>query len=219
VGISPPHNGISIGPQGVTSVPDDDQSSGNAGDRFERNGRERMTDLNTEQVTAELEGDFVVFRIGMRINTLWKVHKWLPIFRAMPKMLEELEENPDSGLLAYDTKLGIRNHEVVQYWQSFEKLRTYALDSDTRHGPAMQWTYQQMQESDAVGIWHETYLIEDGETGVIYDQSGGVNALRDAISRAEKIDWDSEHLRSVAERYNYDACERKWRDLLADLPV
>jgi hypothetical protein len=127
-----------------------------------------MTDIKTEQVTAELDGDFVVFRIGMHINTLWKVHRWLPIFRAMPKMLEELEANPESGLLAYDTKLGIRDHEVVQYWRSFEKLREYALDPDARHAPAMKQTHQQMHESDAVGIWHETYLVRHDAYETVY---------------------------------------------------
>jgi hypothetical protein len=127
-----------------------------------------MTGLNTERVTADVDGDFVVFRIGMRINTLWKVHEWLPVFRAMPKMLEELEANPESGLLAYDTNLGIRNHELVQYWESFEKLRTYALDPDCRHAPAIQWANERMDNSDAVGIWHETYLIEDCAYETVY---------------------------------------------------
>jgi hypothetical protein len=127
-----------------------------------------MTGLNTERVTADVDGDFVVFRIGMRINTLWKVHEWLPVFRAMPKMLEELEANPESGLLAYDTNLGIRNHELVQYWESFEKLRTYALDPDRRHAPAIQWANERMDNSDAVGIWHETYLIEDCAYETVY---------------------------------------------------
>ena len=127
-----------------------------------------MTDIITERVTAELERDFVVFRIGMRINTLWKVHEWLPILRAMPKMLEELEADPESGLLAYDSKLGIRNHESVQYWTSFEKLRSYALDADARHAPAMERTREQLQASDAVGIWHETYLVDDGAYETVY---------------------------------------------------
>jgi hypothetical protein len=130
-----------------------------------------MTELSTERVTAELEGGFVVFRIGMRINTLWKVHEWLPVLRSMPKMLEELETDAESGLLGYDTKLGIRNHEVVQYWRSFEQLRDYALDSDSRHAPAIQWANQQMRESDAVGIWHETYLVRDGAYETVYNNA------------------------------------------------
>jgi hypothetical protein len=27
----------------------------------------------------------------MRINKPWKLHKWLPVFRAMPKMIREFE--------------------------------------------------------------------------------------------------------------------------------
>ncbi|WP_123538826.1 DUF4188 domain-containing protein [Halosimplex salinum] len=130
-----------------------------------------MTDLDTGRVTAELDGDFVVFRIGMRINALWKVHKWLPVLRAMTKMLDELETNPESGLLGYDTKLGIRNHEVVQYWRSFEQLRGYALDSTAHHAPAMKRTNQLMSESDTVGIWHETYLVEDGAYETVYQNA------------------------------------------------
>jgi hypothetical protein len=35
--------------------------------------------------TAQIEGPFVVFIIGMRINRLWAVHKWLPVARAMAR--------------------------------------------------------------------------------------------------------------------------------------
>lgn len=127
-----------------------------------------MTEPPTGKVTAELEGDFVVFRIGMRVNTLWKVHRWLPVFTTMPKLLDELEADPDSGLLGYDTKLGIRNHELVQYWRSFEALREYALDSDARHAPAMRWTNELMRESDDIGIWHETYVVRNGAYETVY---------------------------------------------------
>jgi hypothetical protein len=127
-----------------------------------------MSDIERRRVTAELDGDFVVYRIGMRINTLWKVHRWLPVLRAMPKMLAELESDPDSGLLGYDTKLGIRNHEVVQYWRSFEQLRAYALDAGSKHAPAMERTNELMEDSDAVGLWHETYLVEDGAYETVY---------------------------------------------------
>jgi hypothetical protein len=44
----------------------------------------------TERVTAEIEGDFVLFLIGMRINKVWRPDKWLPVFLAMPRMLKEL---------------------------------------------------------------------------------------------------------------------------------
>lgn len=157
-----------------------------------------MAELNTERMTAELDGDFVVFRIGMRINTLWKVHKWLPVFRAMPKMLDELETDPESGLLGYDIKLGIRNHEVVQYWRSFEKLRKYALDSNARHAPAMKWTKQQMRETDAVGIWHETYLVQDGAYETLYD-----NAPPIGLGKAGTLSPATERRRTAAGRLGW----------------
>ncbi|KEF41881.1 MAG: hypothetical protein ER33_09045 [Cyanobium sp. CACIAM 14] len=46
-------------------------------------------------MTAEIEGDFVVFLIGMRINKIWKVHRWLPVFQAMPRMIRELQADLD----------------------------------------------------------------------------------------------------------------------------
>ena len=39
---------------------------------------------------AKMEGDFVVFLIGMRINKFWQIHKWFPVAMAMPKMIKEL---------------------------------------------------------------------------------------------------------------------------------
>ncbi len=39
----------------------------------EENGT--MTQINPRRVTARIEGDCVVFLIGMRINKPWKLHK------------------------------------------------------------------------------------------------------------------------------------------------
>ena len=45
-----------------------------------------MATIN-RRVMAKIEGDFVVFIIGMRVNKPWKLHKWLPVFAAMPPMI------------------------------------------------------------------------------------------------------------------------------------
>lgn len=37
----------------------------------------------------------VVFLIGMRVNHLWDVRRWVPALRAMPAMLRELLSDPD----------------------------------------------------------------------------------------------------------------------------
>jgi hypothetical protein len=49
--------------------------------------------------TAQLDGDFVVFLIGMRLNRPWKVHQWWPVFAGMQRMLRDLHRHPAKGLL------------------------------------------------------------------------------------------------------------------------
>ena len=91
-----------------------------------------MTKVLPKRVTAQIEGDFVLFLIGMRINKPWKVHKWLPVFRAMPRMIRELEQRPESGFLGHIMSLGV----IVQYWRSFDQLEAYARNADQLHWPA-----------------------------------------------------------------------------------
>ena len=43
----------------------------------------------TRRMTADIDGEVVLFLIGMRINKLWKIHKWRPVANAMKRMLTE----------------------------------------------------------------------------------------------------------------------------------
>jgi hypothetical protein len=125
-----------------------------------------------EKVAAERDEEFVVFHIGMRINAFWKLHRWLPVLLVAPRMLRELLTDSESGLLGSRTVLGpgIRNIGFVQYWDSFESLREYARDGDQSHYPAWQEYYRNGTKDDAaVGIWHETYLVTDGEYETVYN--------------------------------------------------
>jgi hypothetical protein len=70
-----------------------------------------MAKVIGKRVTAKVEGDFVVFLIGMRISKVWKLHKWLPVFLAMPRMIRELERHSESGFLGHILTLGV----IVQY--------------------------------------------------------------------------------------------------------
>ena len=124
-----------------------------------------MAKIIPARMTAEIEGDFVVFVIGMRINKLWKVHKWLPVFLAMPRMLKELERKRDSGFLG-SVSGGLL---IVQYWRSFEQLEAYARSHDHLHWPAWVAFNKRMRESRGdVGIWHETYMVRAGQYEAIY---------------------------------------------------
>ena len=124
-----------------------------------------MPKVVPKRVTAEIEGDFVVFLIGMRINTFWKVHKWLPVFRAMPKMIRELEQRPESGFLGHIMSFGV----IVQNWRSFDDLESYARSADQLHWPAWVDFDKRVGGSRGdVGIWHETYRVRAGEYECVY---------------------------------------------------
>jgi len=124
-----------------------------------------MAHVTPQRMAAQIEGDFVVFLIGMRINKPWKLHKWLPVFFAMPRMLKELRARPESGFLGaiFAPKV------MVQYWRSFEHLEAYARSKDGEHWPA--WMAFNKRSGDSrgdVGIWHETYLVSAGRYEAVY---------------------------------------------------
>ena len=58
-----------------------------------------MAKIFPGRFTAAIDGPFVVFMIGMRINRLWAFRKWMPVARAMPEMLAVLAKNPVKGML------------------------------------------------------------------------------------------------------------------------
>jgi hypothetical protein len=124
-----------------------------------------MKKIIDKRMAAEMDGEFVVFLIGMRINKPWKVHKWLPVFLAMPKMLKELEAHPASGFLGHN---GL-SRVIVQYWRSFEHLEAYARSKEMSHWPAWVDFIRRVGNSRGdVGIWHETYVIKPGHYEAIY---------------------------------------------------
>lgn len=124
-------------------------------------------DVNRGRFTAQLPDDFVVFLIGMRVNRPLKVHKWVPTFMAMPKMLRWLDEHRDAGLLNWHTAW-IKGPAVVQYWRSFEALDRFARAADEPHLPAWKKFNQAVRASGDVGIWHETYQVRAGDYECIY---------------------------------------------------
>ena len=124
-----------------------------------------MAPIIPRRVTAEIEGDLVVFLIGMEVNRPWKVHKWLPVFLAMPRMIRELERAPECGFLGH--VFGSR--VIVQYWRSFEHLEAYARDPEREHWPAwLDFNRRVGRSRGDVGIWHETYRVRAGEYECVY---------------------------------------------------
>lgn len=116
---------------------------------------------------GRLEGEFVVFLIGMRINRWWKIHKWLPVAFAMGRMLRELGEHPELGFLGQESWFG-RTTVMVSYWRAADHLMAYAKARSSAHLPAWKAFNTAVGTSGDVGIWHETYKSRAGDYESVY---------------------------------------------------
>src|SRR5688500_20122185 len=119
------------------------------------------------RMTSRMSGKFVVFLIGMRINHPWRVDKWLPTALAMPRMQRELAAQPALGCLGAEAWFG-RTTIMVQYWRSLDQLMAYAHAGDHAHLPAWRAFQRRTASSRAVGVWHETFVVEAGAYESIY---------------------------------------------------
>ena len=91
-----------------------------------------MAEIIKGRKFAGIEGDFVVFLIGMRVSSWWKISKWFPVAMAMPKMIKELYKHPESGFLGERSWFG-RTTISVQYWRSFEHLEAFLRVATPSH--------------------------------------------------------------------------------------
>jgi hypothetical protein len=128
-----------------------------------------MPTLYPGRYTTRIEGSFVVFLIGFRVNRPLAVSKWTQVARAMPPMLKELYANPQLGFLGAQTALYWPGIMMTQYWRSFEHLLDYAQSRNAAHLPAWKAFNQSIGEDGTVGIWHETYQVDAGKYESIYN--------------------------------------------------
>ncbi len=117
--------------------------------------------------TADVDDAFVVFLIGMRVNKLWKIHRWLPVARAMPKMLRYLATHPEKGLLGFRSYF-VPAPVVIQYWRSFADLEAFARDADDPHLEPWRRYVRAVGTSGDVGIWHETFKVSRNSYEAVY---------------------------------------------------
>jgi hypothetical protein len=119
-----------------------------------------MSSIFPGRFTAQIDGPFVVFIIGMRINKLLAFGKWVPVARAMGPMVEELLAHKELGLLHAQAYAYWRGAALVQYWRSFEHLEKFAREPSLSHLDAWKRFNRAVGADGSVGIWHETYLVE-----------------------------------------------------------
>ena len=125
------------------------------------------TDVKPGRWTARIDGDFVVFLIGARFNSKWQAFRAFADLggrRGMGHMLKYLTEHPEKGLLGYESA----GFTVIQYWRSFEHLEAFAKDDSDPHLAVWRTYWKRVGRTARTGIWHETYLVRDGDYEAIY---------------------------------------------------
>jgi hypothetical protein len=117
-------------------------------------------------MTAEIDGDFVVFLIGASPDKLHLIRSLIDLGgrRGMKHMLDYLVEHPEKGLLGY--QMGLPT--IVQYWRSFDHLEAFANDRKDPHLAVWRNYWKRVGTSGRTGIWHETYLVRAGEYEAVY---------------------------------------------------
>lgn len=139
--------------------------------------------MSPNKHTHRHEGELVVFLIGLTFNKLWRIDAWWPAFVAMPRMLAELAKDPESGYLGYRLAFGPGGALVVQYWSSMDKLYAYASDQSAAHRPAWAAFNRRVRRvPNAVGVWHETYLVDRAESMYVDTPVSGLSAATEAVS-------------------------------------
>ena len=123
------------------------------------------TAVRPGRFSATIDGDFVVFLIGMRVNKPWKLLTTVRIARAMSAMQKELRSTPELGCLHIENWNG-RTTLSLQYWRSVEHLHAYARGDI--HLPAWREFNRRVRDSGDAGIWHETYQVKAGQYETVY---------------------------------------------------
>lgn len=127
-----------------------------------------MSKVIPGRFTAKSDEPFVVFIIGMRVNRLLAVRKWLPTAAAMGPMLSTLYQHPEKGFLSGQLFFYRRGIGLVQYWRSFDDLESFARNPSDPHLRAWRRFNRAVGADGSVGIWHESYLVEPGSYETVY---------------------------------------------------
>lgn len=135
----------------------------------------------TGQYTAITEKSFVIFFIGIRVNNLWAVHKWLPFVVRLFALKVHLKNQYQASLLNTNTWFSWREIMLVQYWDSLENLEAFSRSEIEPHIRIWRKYNQSIGKSAHLGVWHETYLIKKEDYECVYN-----NMPRVGLSAAKK---------------------------------
>ena len=128
--------------------------------------RRAVADIREGRWTAEIEGDFVVFIIGARLNSKWQ-RSGVDRPRR-PAGHEPHAQVPQRPTGEGPAGLPDAGFTIIQYWRSFEHLEAFARDTDDPHLDVWRRYWKRVGNSGRTGIWHETFLVRDGQYEAIY---------------------------------------------------
>lgn len=155
----------------------------------------------TGRYTTENDEDLVVFIIGMRINKWFAIHKWFPVFTAMPPMIKELYTHRDElGFLSMENFLGLKSIVMIQYWRSMEDLLAYAREE--KHLTAWRDFNRKVGNNKAVGIYHESYQIKKKNYESVYGNMPlyGLSKALQQIPITNELNGAKKRLKDVTKR-------------------
>jgi hypothetical protein len=128
-----------------------------------------MNPIIRKRVTVDVDEEFVVLLIGMRINKLWKIHRWLPVAWSMRRMVTQLGNlGAETGYLGGEYRTAGNPFVFVQYWRSYDSLERYASHEALHHRRTWAWFFRKIALNGDVGIYHETYRITPGNYECVY---------------------------------------------------
>ncbi|MEM8707919.1 MAG: DUF4188 domain-containing protein [Actinomycetota bacterium] len=117
---------------------------------------------------ADLDGDVVVFPIGMKINRLWAIHRWLRPTVNTARMWWHLQRNRPAGYLGGYLFVYARGVGMMQYWRDFDALEGFSRDDSQPHLAAWRQLVRQTAGDQTFGYWHETYVVNQRNAETIY---------------------------------------------------
>lgn len=124
--------------------------------------------LIAPRYSATLDGDFVLFIVGMRINRLCAIHIWPAILLRALRIIRSATPGAN-GLLSREIVISGKGIALITYWDDFDQWEEFG-NSDNHHRSSWKYFYERVINSKAVGLWHELYSIKQGEYQTIYMQ-------------------------------------------------
>lgn len=127
-----------------------------------------MSTIFPGRYTASATQPLVLFAIGMRINRLHAIHRWLRPTINTVRLWRHMQWVRPKGYLGGYLYLYWRGVGMTQYWQDFDSLVAFSHDASQPHVAAWQQLAKLTRHDQTFGYWHETYLVAPGTSEAIY---------------------------------------------------